>query len=46
MCLVGLRFTVEDAMVLEAGGPVDAAEIEEQEMVGVRENFIFCPYFM
>lgn len=34
MCLVGLQDEMEDAMVLEAGGPVDAAaEIEEEDMV-------------
>lgn len=32
--LVGLQNKMEDAMVLEAGGPVDAAEeIEEEDMV-------------
>ena len=32
--LVGLQNKMEDAMVLEAGDPVDAAEeIEEQDMV-------------
>ena len=38
MRLVGLRHTVDDAMVLEAGGPVDAVEIEEEEMVGDRDD--------
>lgn len=34
MCLVGLQDEMEDAMVLEAGDPVDAAaEIEEEDMV-------------
>ena len=34
MCLVGLQNKMEDAMVLEAGGPVDAAaEIVEEDMV-------------
>ncbi|KAL9960002.1 hypothetical protein ACROYT_G033391 [Oculina patagonica] len=36
--LHGLRNTVEDAMVLEAGGPVDAAEIEEEEMESDEEE--------
>ena len=38
VCVVGLRYTVEDAMVIEAGGPVDAVEIEEEEMVSRREK--------
>ena len=39
MRLVDLRHTVDDAMVLEAGGPVDAVEIEEEEeMVGDRDD--------
>lgn len=36
--LHGLQHMVEDAMVLEAGGPVDAAEIEEQEMESEEEE--------
>jgi len=36
--LHGLRHTVEDAMVLEAVGPVDAAEIEEEEMESEEEE--------
>ena len=38
MRVVGLRHTVQDAMVIEAGGPVDAVEIEEEEMVSGREK--------
>ena len=36
--MVGLRNTVEDAMVLETGCPVDVADIEEDEMVRISEN--------
>ena len=36
--LVGLWNTVEDAMVLETGCPVDVVDIEEDEMVRISEN--------
>lgn len=38
VCLVGLRNTVENAMVLETGCPVDVADTEEDEMVRISEK--------
>ncbi|XP_022802751.1 guanine nucleotide-binding protein-like NSN1 [Stylophora pistillata] len=36
--LHGLRDTMEDAMVLEAGDPVDAAEIDEEDLESAEED--------
>ena len=36
LSLVGLRHTMEDAMVLEAGDPVDAAKVDEEDMVSFK----------
>lgn len=36
--LHGLRHTMEDAMVLEAGDPVDAAKVDEEDMESAEED--------
>ena len=38
--MVGLHDTMEDAMVLEAGDPVDAVEVDEEDMVGVKKQLV------
>ena len=38
MCDTGQHPSSEDAMVLEAGMPVDSAEIVEEDMVSARQN--------